>query len=164
MLSTVTEVYFLFLHHWVGLGEWAVCCESALEREKQSSTRIHRYYPKMTNSHQWKFFSRYITNDTILPFPTCWGATPLQSFPSLFFLWLVFYFICCPSLFKVQFEAIPNGCRASCCGANWSISAWASANWQCCLQTLLLAEASQNSKHEKLISSYRRHLSLRYAA
>ncbi len=38
--------------------------------------------------------------------------------------WLMLYFVCCRSLFEVQFELRPNSCRESCSGVNWSVSAW----------------------------------------
>ncbi len=49
---------------------------------------------------------------------------------------LVLYFVCCHSLFYVQFELSPNGCRESCSGVNWSVSARAWVDWWCSLQTV----------------------------
>ncbi len=51
-----------------------------------------------------------------------------HTLPSLFSLRLVFYFVCCrPLSFKAslhqRFTTRPNGCRESCSGVNWSVSA-----------------------------------------
>ncbi len=92
------------------------------------------------------------------------------TLPFLFLLWLSFYFTCCQFLFSSslhqKFTTRRNGCRESCSGVNWSISARAWANWWRCLQVLYSGISRGESDHkachlfQQRISSCWRHLSL----
>ncbi len=107
-------------HHWV-----VKCCLIAVQ-DAQTESAI-RSVCRVTH-RQWMVLTAegwilHILSETVLKLL---GKHLRCTVPSLFLLWLAFYFICCRSLFWGQFTTKirrPNGCGESCSGVNSSVSA-----------------------------------------
>ncbi len=117
-------------------GEWAVCCERALGREKRLSTGVYRYYCKMTNSHHGKFYSQYITNDTMLPIPNCQATSNCrQAQLWLFLFWILnpWRFCLCKTLRaeKINLKSVTSPQCKVCVPSENSWAGPAGGSWLC---------------------------------